>query len=525
MTSRPFKFRHTSEIAGVFVILAVVLLVAGILLAGHAQGWFERRIVLKIKFDTEEGSFGLQEGNEVRIRSTLAGRVGKILPTSDGFMATTLTIKERFKPFMTKDSVAKIKKKFGVAGDSFVEIEKGKGLPAQDGDFIVCQKDEEIMEIAKKALNDVQGVVLPLLDETKQILKHVNGIVGSVEEGNGLAGTLIHDKKLSDDVKKTVENVNYLLQDSQDAVNEATRLVKGVQKHWLIRKYIEDDKMSGFVAPRRFSDVEMRRYGDRFRSGLAKARTADNSAEIARNAYNLAVCLLSESRYDEIHALLQEAEVESHGVAENSIRNGLLEAEVARRTGDTNRALEIAGAVVGKLDKSVGKDLTIESRLMLASLYGEAGRLADAKSELKSVSSLLKKTESPRLKAMGARIAGEVLEADGNSVGAAVQFDEAADLLQEADSYYEMAAVLERAGKAYERVNNQAAAADRYFRAGRSWLAAGHGEAAQRALTESRGPAQQCKSEYILAQLNRLTNEPPAAVAAPPKSAPSPSER
>ena len=38
----PFKFRYVNEIAGFFVLVVVLLFAAGIVLAGRAQGWFEK---------------------------------------------------------------------------------------------------------------------------------------------------------------------------------------------------------------------------------------------------------------------------------------------------------------------------------------------------------------------------------------------------------------------------------------------------------------------------------------------------
>jgi len=520
MTGKPFRFRYASEIAGTFVLLSVAMLVAGILLAGRAQGWFERDFTLKTRFETEEGAFGLQEGNEVRIRNTLAGRVGKIMPMPDGSMEASFTLKNRFKQLLTRGAVANIRKKFGVAGDSFVDLAAGKGAPIQDGDIIVCKKDEEIMETAKKILSDVQAVVLPILDETQKILEHVNGVVGSVENGKGLAGALLNDQKLSDDLKRTIENVNYVLTDSQDTINETTRLVKGIQKHWLIRKYMEEDKTTGYISPRRFNDVELRRYGNRCRVALQKARTANDSEEVARYAYNLAVCLLSESKYDEIEELLQEAGAEAGATPHGRVRQGLLEAEVARRTGDTNRAIEIASAAVQSLDKSVSKDLTAECHLALASLYSEAGKLAEARAELKSVGSLLKKTESDRLKAMAARVTGRVLLGEGKLAEAGAQFDNEADLLQQAESYFEMATALEWAGRAYEKAGDPVMASDRYFRAGRSWLSAGYHEPGDNALGEALGPARMCGNVYIMAQIDRLTNTTIEASSPPETPAP-----
>ena len=107
--SRPFKFRFVDEIAGGFVLLGVVLLVAGIYLAGHAQGWFEPRLVLRTLFSTAEGTYGLQEGAEVRILGTLAGRLDRITPVAQGGLEGRLILKGKFRNFVHKDSVAKVK--------------------------------------------------------------------------------------------------------------------------------------------------------------------------------------------------------------------------------------------------------------------------------------------------------------------------------------------------------------------------------------------------------------------------------
>ena len=74
--NQPFKFRFVNEIVGAFVLGAIVLLIAGIFLAGRAQGFFESKFKLHTEFATEEGSFGLQKGSDVRIRDAVAARLG-----------------------------------------------------------------------------------------------------------------------------------------------------------------------------------------------------------------------------------------------------------------------------------------------------------------------------------------------------------------------------------------------------------------------------------------------------------------
>ena len=67
-----FKFRFVNEITGIFVMLALAALAAGVFFAGRAQGLFEPKFQLQALFTTDEGSFGLKRGAEVRIRDTAA---------------------------------------------------------------------------------------------------------------------------------------------------------------------------------------------------------------------------------------------------------------------------------------------------------------------------------------------------------------------------------------------------------------------------------------------------------------------
>lgn len=211
---RSFRFRYASEVAGGFVVLALLLLVAGIFLAGRSQGWFEGNFILRSQFATAEGSFGLREGSEVMIRNTLAGRVGKIMPMQSGQLETTLVIKERFRPFVRRGAVAKVKKKFGLAGDSFVEITMGNGPILNYGDLIDSATDEEIMVKVQNVLTNLQGAIVPMVNEVHQILKKVNGILGSVEEGQGLVGAIVKDKGMADETRGTLVSAHQAIRDA-----------------------------------------------------------------------------------------------------------------------------------------------------------------------------------------------------------------------------------------------------------------------------------------------------------------------
>ncbi len=233
------KFRYANEIAGVFVVVAVVLLVAGIFVAGRAQGWFEGKVEIVSRFKTGDGGFGLREGDEVWVMNTAAGRVRSITPSGDEEMEATMQIRRRFQPYVRLDSVARVKRKFGVAGDAYVEISVGGGKPIVDGATLQSARDEDLMEVARKALVQVEDEVLPMLDDIKAILANVNTMTGALAGGGGLAGAALSDTGMTRRVQSILEGVDGLVGESEATLRESRKLVEGVQRHWLLRRYID----------------------------------------------------------------------------------------------------------------------------------------------------------------------------------------------------------------------------------------------------------------------------------------------
>jgi phospholipid/cholesterol/gamma-HCH transport system substrate-binding protein len=296
--NRPFKFRYVNEIVGGFVLLIVAALLVGVVLIGRAQQWFEPRFELRVRFPAS-GSEGIQKGADVVILGTQVGSVQEIVVNDDGSMEGQLQIRGQFVRFIRQDSQAILKKKFGVAGDAFVEITRGIGPAIEDGALpAAAKKDTELLQVVQDILENVRSAVLPLLEQVtkaaaeytglaadmrrpdghlQQLLARLDEVAAGLQNGEGTAGKLLKDpatiqsvnaaitnvtvtialvnsrlrevEAILADVKKTTGALPESLLQAQDTLRETEVLIEGVQKHWLLRSYIEQAPSSERINP------------------------------------------------------------------------------------------------------------------------------------------------------------------------------------------------------------------------------------------------------------------------------------
>lgn len=249
--NQPFKFRYVNEIAGVFVLGAVALLIAGIFLAGRAQGFFEPKFKLCTEFATEEGAFGLQKGAEVRIRAAAAGTVLSIVPSSNGVLTATLVIKESFHPFVRINSKAIVKKALIITGDSYIDISSGNMreaiMPA--GSMIKCVKDTQIIEEATRLIDDLHTNTIPILKQTKVVLDEIAPLAIQAKNTFREGENVLHN------------NLPSMLLQAQDTLRSAQITLEALQRHWLLRQYVEPIGSSQIISPAVISLPEKQKTG------------------------------------------------------------------------------------------------------------------------------------------------------------------------------------------------------------------------------------------------------------------------
>jgi phospholipid/cholesterol/gamma-HCH transport system substrate-binding protein len=294
-----FKLRRVNEITGVFVIAVVAVLVVAVVWTGRSQRWFRSSVTLRITLP-EAGAAGIRQGSEVYFLGTLVGSVSGVEVDERGRMEARANIRRDFFLFVRANSSAVVKKKFGVAGDSFFEITRGTGgaLPEKNA-VIVC--NEQFQSALESAIEEIRSQTLLVLKKTgvgldtwtllgtnldvsrqhlNEVIARLDNIAAGVEQGKGTAGKLVTDPALADDVRQllaganeamsglrrvvtnvdiAVKNVQLgaarlpeitaavadeakdlpgLVQQARTSMRELERLIEAAQKQWLIRKYV-----------------------------------------------------------------------------------------------------------------------------------------------------------------------------------------------------------------------------------------------------------------------------------------------
>ena len=294
-----YHFRRVNEITGTFVLVIVAVLIAAVVWTGHSQRWFKSRVPLRIDLPAA-GAAGIRQGSEVYFLGTLVGTVTDVAVDETGRMNARANIRHDFFRFVRADSSAVIKRKFGVAGDSFFEITRGEGGPLPENNAsIVCK--EQFQSALEAAVEEVRGEAMLALKKVNagldawtalgtnllttqarldQLVGRVDDMAADVQSGKGTAGRLITDTALADEAQKLLARANEtmgelqgvvtnlngavkhvqdgtarlpeitdavanetkalpgLVRQTQTSMRELERLIEAMQRHWLLRKYV-----------------------------------------------------------------------------------------------------------------------------------------------------------------------------------------------------------------------------------------------------------------------------------------------
>ncbi len=229
----PRRKGTTETVVGVFVLMSLLLLLAGVILIGRQQNIFERRYMITGEFDSVAG---LQAGAEVHLAGINVGFVQDIKFSADDRVMVTMSVSSRHSARIRGDSVASIKT-MGLMGDRYVEITVGTGTePAivpggsmqttelfELGDLL--EQAQPTLENLENAIRNVSILTDELADpsgEVGTILENIEALTTDAREGKGTIGALL----MRDDIYLKTEKVLDTTQEAMENFRDVSGTVK-----------------------------------------------------------------------------------------------------------------------------------------------------------------------------------------------------------------------------------------------------------------------------------------------------------
>jgi phospholipid/cholesterol/gamma-HCH transport system substrate-binding protein len=223
------KFRYTNEAVGLFVLVTLLIFIAGLIYSGRVREWFNPGETLRVMLP-QDGLSGLSVGSTVEILGTKAGDVRDIVINPSEKIHADVRIDHQMAVFVRSDSKAIIRKTFGIAGDAYLEITRGFGKPL-DWEFAVISavSDRKPTDTVGEMIDEIREKVFPVIDDAQkamqafltvaqelqdpdkgvqQLLANINSITDRIDRGEGTIGRLLTEDKLVRDLESLIARLN-----------------------------------------------------------------------------------------------------------------------------------------------------------------------------------------------------------------------------------------------------------------------------------------------------------------------------
>jgi phospholipid/cholesterol/gamma-HCH transport system substrate-binding protein len=194
---------HTVRL-GIFIVLTLAVLAAGVFLIGSRQFLFSSTYELKANF---KNVAGLANGAEVRVGGINKGTVKQIQlpPQPGGEMSVVMNMEKSTRKVVRQDSVASILTE-GLLGNKYVDISFGtENAPAvADGSSIQSVPTMDISDLMKKT-NEILDSTKQTMSNVEESSDHFKGISSKIDSGQGTLGALVNNRSVFDRLNQATD--------------------------------------------------------------------------------------------------------------------------------------------------------------------------------------------------------------------------------------------------------------------------------------------------------------------------------
>lgn len=208
------KENKRSVIVGLFVLVGLIILVAGILVLGSQQNKFSKNLEVKTYFKDVKG---LKVGNNVWFSGVKVGIIKEISFESVEKVRVLMSIEEKSKDYIRKDVIATLGSD-GLIGNAIISLIGGSAsVPSiETGDILESGPStgmEQMMELVKD-----NGENLSIITQNFATLSQ------SLVDGKGTIGAMLKDEDLANNLRQSSVALHAVLQNTNKAVNNMVAL-------------------------------------------------------------------------------------------------------------------------------------------------------------------------------------------------------------------------------------------------------------------------------------------------------------
>ena len=221
-----------SVIVGVFVLIGIIIFVAGTLTLGGQQKKFVKSISLNAVFDDIAG---LQTGNNVWFSGVKIGTVRRINFYGDSQVEIVMNVESKVREYIRKDSKATIGSD-GLIGNKIIVIYGGttQAPAVEDGDRLMSEMPLDTDKMMETLQENNKNLVT--------ITENLKVLTTKIAQGQGIVGTVMTDSLLGENFKSIITNLDRAATNSNRMINEMNRFTSNLNKEGNLFHDLTTDK-------------------------------------------------------------------------------------------------------------------------------------------------------------------------------------------------------------------------------------------------------------------------------------------
>ena len=233
-------------VVGLFILLGLLILAAGILTIGNIHETFTKKIRLTTRFNDVNG---LQSGGNIWFSGVKIGTVRRLTFYGQSQVEVIMSIDEDARQYIRKDAKVKISTD-GLIGNKIIVIFGGtsNASPVADGDtlgVVVALSTDEMMSTFQKSNENLNDITNDLKTVSKKIAA-----------GDGSIGKLLSSNEVYNDIRATTASLQHASKAAQDMTASLATFTNKLNKKGTLGNDIVSDTVMYHSIRKTISQLE-----------------------------------------------------------------------------------------------------------------------------------------------------------------------------------------------------------------------------------------------------------------------------